>query len=239
MIAEPDLRPLADALSGPGFLHLPAPGLQALLGWTAQQWAAFAATWEIWARMAIWPTAGAIAAAAMPLLACRASRPTASPTSPITSRATTTPQRRGPALVRTHGARRGRQPHSGEHVPDAVPLFAALDGHDGTDWHSEVHQFRIETSPAEIGRPTPEGFHRDGVDWVLVMLIGRRNVAEGTTEIADLDGKPLGRFTLGAPGDAVLLNDRRILHGVTPVLPLDGAGLACRDALVVTWRAGV
>jgi hypothetical protein len=36
--------------------------------------------------------------------------------------------------------------------------------------HIELHQFRIETTPDHIGRPTPEGLHRDGVDWVFVML---------------------------------------------------------------------
>ena len=43
----------------------------------------------------------------------------------------------------------------------------------GTDkWHIEVHQFRIEAKPGQAGKPTPEGMHRDGVDYVLVLLIG-------------------------------------------------------------------
>jgi hypothetical protein len=40
-------------------------------------------------------------------------------------------------------------------------------------WHIEVHQFRIEALPGEPGQPTPEGVHRDGVDYVLVLLVDR------------------------------------------------------------------
>ena len=39
-------------------------------------------------------------------------------------------------------------------------------------WFIEAHQFRIDTANG-IGRPTPEGAHRDGVDFVAVILAGR------------------------------------------------------------------
>jgi hypothetical protein len=104
-------------------------------------------------------------------------------------------------------------------------------------WRIEVHQFRIEASAASEGRPTPEGFHRDGVDWVFVMLVGRRNAAEGVTKIGTADGRPLGAFALAQPGDAIWLDDARVLHGVTPIHPLDTAAPAYRDALVVTFLA--
>ena len=39
------------------------------------------------------------------------------------------------------------------------------------DWHIEAHQFRIEARPEAAGQPTPEGVHRDGVDYVIVMLV--------------------------------------------------------------------
>jgi hypothetical protein len=47
----------------------------------------------------------------------------------------------------------------------------------------ELHQFRIEAGDGEAGLPTPEGAHRDGVDWVIVMLVDRHNVASGVTDI--------------------------------------------------------
>lgn len=113
-------------------------------------------------------------------------------------------------------------------------LFDRLSGRQ--DWHIELHQFRIEARRGVEGRPTPEGRHRDGVDHVLVLLVGRRNVQSGMTTIHDLDGHTLGSFTLTDPLDAALVDDRRLMHGVTPVEPVDPREPGFRDVLVVTFR---
>jgi hypothetical protein len=105
-------------------------------------------------------------------------------------------------------------------------------------WHVEVHQFRIEARSGETGRPTPEGMHRDGVDYVLVLLVNRANIVSGVTSVHDLAGKELGEFTLTQPLDAALVDDARVMHGVTPVEPLDPATPGYRDVLVVTFRRG-
>jgi len=103
-------------------------------------------------------------------------------------------------------------------------------------WHIEVHQFRIEARADQAGQPTPEGTHRDGVDYVLVLLVNRCNIASGTTTVHDLQGRTLGRFTLTDPFDAALVDDARVAHGVTPVTPQDPALPGHRDVLVVTFR---
>ncbi len=116
-------------------------------------------------------------------------------------------------------------------------LFSAADGYGNPPcWKVEIHQFRIEAAD-QAGRPTPEGFHRDGVDWVMVMLIDRRNVADGVTQIGLPDGQSLGEFTLRAPGDAVFLDDRRVLHEVTPIHRISTSRAAHRDVLVITFSA--
>ncbi len=107
----------------------------------------------------------------------------------------------------------------------------------GDAWRIEVHQFRIEAREAEQGQPTPEGVHRDGVDYVLVLLVSRENVASGTTTVYAIDGRPLGSFTLTDAFDAVLVDDARVCHGVTPVHAIDPTQPAHRDVLVVTFRA--
>lgn len=104
-------------------------------------------------------------------------------------------------------------------------------------WSIEMHQFRIEPSPTEAGKPTPEGMHRDGVDWVFVGLIARTGVAGGVTGIGDATGRSLGAFTLSEPLDAVFLDDRRVRHGVTPIEILAPGQPAYRDVLVLTFRS--
>nr|WP_264612627.1 2OG-Fe dioxygenase family protein [Sphingobium sp. B11D3B] len=117
-----------------------------------------------------------------------------------------------------------------------VTLFAAADtGPSNPRWDIEFHQFRIETTPDHVGRPTPEWLHRDGVDWVFVMLLCRQNVRDGWTMIGAPDGTGLGSFLLSNPGDAVLLDDHRILHGVTEIHAIDPTLPAYRDVLVVTF----
>ena len=114
-------------------------------------------------------------------------------------------------------------------------LFAALSPAVAA-WKVELHQFRIEATPATAGQPTPEGVHRDGVDWVLVLLVRRTNIAAGTTTIHDAAGREVGAFTLADPFDAALVDDHRCFHGVTPVMPVDPALPAHRDVLVATFR---
>ena len=113
-------------------------------------------------------------------------------------------------------------------------LYGALRA--GVDWHIEAHQFRIEARPDAAGLPTPEGVHRDGVDYVTVMLVDRVNIASGTTTMHAPDGRLLGSFTLERAGDAALVDDARVMHGVTPVLPVHASRPAWRDVLVVTYR---
>jgi hypothetical protein len=103
-------------------------------------------------------------------------------------------------------------------------------------WRVEVHQFRIEARSGEPGQPTPEGVHRDGVDYVLVLMIKRTNIAQGTTTIHARDGRLLGSFTLADPFDAALVDDARVFHGVTAVEAIDATKPAHRDVLVVTFK---
>lgn len=108
---------------------------------------------------------------------------------------------------------------------------------DVTCWHMELHQFRIEAGADAPGEPTPEGVHRDGVDYVLVLLVDRHNIARGTTTIRTVDGRALGSFTLTLPLDAALLDDSRVYHGVTAVTAVASGLPAYRDVLVLTFRA--
>lgn len=63
------------------------------------------------------------------------------------------------------------------------------------DWHIEAHQFRIH-AVEQGGKPTPEGVHRDGVDYVLMVMVSRSNVINGTTRVVDMNDQEVAQFTL-------------------------------------------
>lgn len=104
-------------------------------------------------------------------------------------------------------------------------------------WSVEAHLFRIDTAGG-IGRPTPEGAHRDGVDFVAVVLVARIGVKGGETRVFDADGPSGTRFTLSKPWTTVLLDDARVIHESTPIQPLAPGSNGYRDTLVLTYRRG-
>ena len=114
-------------------------------------------------------------------------------------------------------------------------LKAGGAGRSAAPWYLEAHQFRIDTTDG-IGRPTPEGAHRDGVDLVAVFLVGRQDIKGGETRVFEAAGPHGQRFTLTEPWSLLLLDDGRMIHESTPIQPTAAQGH--RDTLVVTCRAG-
>lgn len=126
----------------------------------------------------------------------------------------------------------------------AHPVWRSLLTHLGTllaqvkpvpAWYIEAHQFRVDTTGG-IGRPTPEGAHRDGVDFVAVLMLERHGIKGGETRVFEANGPQGVRFTLTEPWSAMLLDDERVIHESTPIQPLGAHGW--RDTLVLTFRQG-
>ena len=234
------LAPLAGAIERDGFAFVRAPEMELLLGDIASRdWESFAASWNDLGVDTYMADGGRY----------RRRRFAA-------YRATSAGILRKPH--QPHYQSRDYNPLNGglerwfEPVAEAIGHNPALDAILGTSyalfermtpapyrppaWHVELHQFRIEARSGEAGQPTPEGMHRDGVDWVLVLMIRRENIKSGETTIYDLTKRPLGSFTLNRPLDAALVDDSRVYHGVTSVEPIDPGLPAYRDVLVVTFR---
>ncbi|POX91805.1 hypothetical protein C3477_04160 [Mycobacterium kansasii] len=114
-------------------------------------------------------------------------------------------------------------------------VAAALD--DVAEWDVKVHPFRVQSVAGSDGRPAPEGWHRDGVTLVSSLLIGRRNALGGQSSVCDVDGRPLLTATLDEPGTLLLGDDRRSLHDVSPIRPIDNSEPAQRDVLVITFAS--
>ncbi len=102
-------------------------------------------------------------------------------------------------------------------------------------WYIEAHQFRVDTEGG-IGRPTPEGAHRDGVDFVAVLLLERHGIKGGETRVFEADGPHGVRFTLREPWSMLVLDDPRVIHESTPIQPEKLGDYGWRDTLVLTFR---
>ncbi|RZL57111.1 MAG: hypothetical protein EOP70_04725 [Variovorax sp.] len=102
-------------------------------------------------------------------------------------------------------------------------------------WNVYLHQMRIDCSTSMVGQPTPEGLHRDGHDFISMHLMDRAGIEGGTSTLCDTDGRTLMTLTLRDRMDGFLLNDRALLHGVSPITPTtDAAGH--RDMLIVDYN---
>lgn len=107
--------------------------------------------------------------------------------------------------------------------------------HGPRPWYVEAHPFRIDTTDG-IGRPTPEGAHRDGVDLVAVFMLERHAIKGGESRVFAADGPSGQRFTLIEPWSLLLLDDERVIHETTPIQPVVPGQLGWRDTLVLTYR---
>ena len=115
-----------------------------------------------------------------------------------------------------------------------LPITGPKQAGTGT-WEVRIHQIRIVATPEEPGLPAPEGIHQDGTDFLTLHLVGRRNVVGGESTIYDLSCKSIQRFTLRETLDSLILEDPRIMHGVTPVHSADGQRLGVRDLLGIDF----
>lgn len=116
----------------------------------------------------------------------------------------------------------------------------AIGRHEGnedapTAWKVHVHQCRIDCSRSMIGRPTPEGLHRDGHDFVGMHLMSRCGIDGGISDICDSEGRSLMKVTLENRMDGFLVDDRVLLHGVSQITPSTG-DTGHRDMLVIDYN---
>ncbi len=102
-------------------------------------------------------------------------------------------------------------------------------------WNIRLHPYRILANQSENGNPTPEGLHRDGVDYIVSMMVSRRNVTGGVTTITDNDQQVLWEHMLQSPMDILIGNDAHTMHSVSPVSPVDARLEAYRDVLVIAF----
>lgn len=114
--------------------------------------------------------------------------------------------------------------------------FPVEPGHDHDAWEVACHQFRIIASPDEVGEPTPEGIHRDEIDFGAIHLMSRTNVTGGVSKIYDDARVQVAEFALESRMDTMYWADQDVLHAVTPINPVDASRPAVRDILILGYR---
>lgn len=117
-------------------------------------------------------------------------------------------------------------------------IFDRCAGQAPPSWEVDAHLIRVTARPGESGRPSPEGPHRDGFDFIALHHMGRHNVSGGrTTVYASPQGPPLTALTFRAPLDSLYAQDARILHDVSPVTPRKPDAPGHRDMLLMSFKA--
>lgn len=103
-------------------------------------------------------------------------------------------------------------------------------------WRIDLHPYRVLARHDAEGRPTPEGRHRDGVDYIVSMMVRRCGVRGGMTTITAPAGRELARRTLSNPLDLMAGDDLRTMHEVSPIrCDRHAAAPAHRDVLVLAF----
>jgi hypothetical protein len=138
------------------------------------------------------------------------------------------------------------EPFSDEvaHGPVAAALLSwcarqldETEGRGSQTWYAQVFQNRILARSGSAGKPTPEGVHRDGVDYVFTVVIDRKCITGGVSSLYESrpdgrHGKRIVSVEMAPPGGFLFNDDERTMHGVTPVVPLPGEAEGYRDTFI-------
>lgn len=236
---NPSVEAAREALVSDGAHLMPAAVTTAWLGADAGEWERFRTHWE---ELSTDRYASARGARRLRRYGRFSLTPATGRIALLPQAAFLQPEDSNPLYV---GVDRTFEPLTGSFVADPVfravlrllgLVATALD--EPAEWAVKVHPFRVVASADAEGLPTPEGRHRDGVTLVSSLLVGRRNAAGGASSVSDPDGRRLLTATLDEPGTLLLGDDRRTLHSVSPVRPVDRSRPAYRDVLVVTFAPG-
>ena len=103
-------------------------------------------------------------------------------------------------------------------------------------WRVQAHQFRIIAALDQQGKPTPEGIHKDGANYVFIMLLQRKNIQGGVSHIYNNQKQLLVETILEQSADCILLDDNAVYHYVSEISILDQRQVGLRDVLVLTFH---
>ena len=102
-------------------------------------------------------------------------------------------------------------------------------------WQVDLHQWRTACEPGQQRASVPEGIHRDGHVFAAVLVLRRKGVEGGVTQLFGEDhSQPLEEFVLES-GQGILFDDQRLAHNTTAVhAAAEGRGE--RDIVVIDFN---
>jgi len=98
------------------------------------------------------------------------------------------------------------------------------------------HQLRIKCSKDFVGYPVPEGWHKDGFDFVAIINFQSLNIGGGITRIKSNLNKEDSYSSFLKKGDYILVNDNKFFHYTDPINIVGKAKYGYRDTLVITIK---
>ncbi|OUY08441.1 2OG-Fe dioxygenase family protein [Acinetobacter populi] len=98
------------------------------------------------------------------------------------------------------------------------------------------HQIRIIATDKFNGYPAPEGFHRDGFDYIAIHCAQLNNVNGAISLVRSLDNKEKLYEHILLPSQIMVLNDNKVEHYITPITPKIPNKKAYRDIFVITFN---
>lgn len=112
-------------------------------------------------------------------------------------------------------------------------VLGKADGKD--EWDLNVYQNRTLANNKVNGKPVPEGMHRDGVRYSVLMGIGRKNVDGAESTVFDDNKNPIVTHTI-TEGDLLIFCDEECYHDTTEVnLQASSVASGSRDVMVVEY----
>jgi hypothetical protein len=122
---------------------------------------------------------------------------------------------------------------------EAILLFAHIFGIDYS-YEILVQAQRTQCSHQQIGITTPEGFHRDGIDFLAILCVAKYNIVGAQTQLANSQGKIVFKHTL-SPGEMLLINDSQFLHYTSPITLKEPqlSPFGFRDVLIISSSRGL
>jgi hypothetical protein len=92
------------------------------------------------------------------------------------------------------------------------------------DWHLDINQYRVITTPDIKGITVPEGAHQDGHHYVMIFVFRRHSINGAVLSLLPVDGGPPFFQTIIEAGQAIILDDKRMRHDASPIEPIGDYG---------------